>query len=195
MEKRWVLVADQIEMATINFFLHYAHVLLFIHCHIQFLETPWTVARQASLFFTISWSLHKFMSIESVMPSNHLILRCPLLLPPSIFLSIRVFSNELVLHIRQPKYWSFSITLPNECSRLIAFRIDWFDLLAVQGTLKSLLQQHSLKALNKSKMVRVNKTLLVDSMFTRSLIKSKQWLHEVDFSFDSVSIECLLCSK
>ena len=147
MEKRWVLVADQIEMATINFFLHYAHVLLFIHCHIQFLETPWTVARQASLFFTISWSLLKLMSTESIMPSNHLILCHPLLLLPSIFPSIRVFSSESALLITWPKYWSFSfsISLSNEYSGLISSRIDWFDLLAVQGTLKSLLQHHSSK--------------------------------------------------
>ena len=110
--------------------------------------TPWTAARQASLSFTISQSLLNFMSIESVMPSNHLILCHPLLLLPSIFPSIRVFSNESVLHIRWPKYWSlsFSITSSNEYSGLISFRIDWFYLLAVQGTLKSLLQHHSSKA-------------------------------------------------
>ena len=101
-----------------------------------------------SLSFTISQSLLNFMSIELVMSSNRLILCCPLLLRSSIFHSIRVFSNELVLHIRWPKYWSFrfSINLSNEYSGLISFRIDWFDLLAVQGTLKSLLQHHSLKA-------------------------------------------------
>ena len=91
-----------------------------------------------------SWSSLKLTSIESMMPSNHLIL-CPLLLPPSIFPSIRVFSNELTIHIRWPKCWSFSISPPNEYSELISFRIDWFDLLAVQGTLKSLLQHHSSK--------------------------------------------------
>ena len=101
-------------------------------------------AQQASLSFTISWSLLKLISIQSVMPSNHLILRCPLLLP-SIFPSIRVFSNESVLHIRRPKYWSFSFSISpsNEYSGLISFRIDWFYLLAVQRTLKSLLQHHS----------------------------------------------------
>ena len=98
----------------------------------------WTVARQASLSITNSQSLLKFMSINSVMPSNHLILCHPLLLP-SIFLSIGVFSNESALHIRWPKYWSFHINPSIEYSRLISFRIDWFDLLAVQGTLKSLL--------------------------------------------------------
>ena len=107
--------------------------------------TPWTAARQASLSFTISWSLLKLMSIESVMLSNHLILCCPLLLRPSIFPSISVFSSVLALHIQ--KYWSFnfSISPSSEYSRLISFRIDWFDLLAVQGTLKSLLQHHSSK--------------------------------------------------
>ena len=97
---------------------------------------------------TNSWSLLKLMSIESVMPFNHLFLCCPLLLPPSIFPSIRVFSNESVLHIRWPKYWSFSFNISpsNEHSGLISFRMNWLDLLAVQGTLKSLLQHHSSKA-------------------------------------------------
>ena len=103
---------------------------------------------QASLSPTISQSLPKIMSVESVMPSNHLILCCPLLLQPSIFPSIRVFSNESVICIRWPKYWSFSCSFSpsNECSGFISFRIDWLDLLAVQGTLKSLLQHHSSKA-------------------------------------------------
>ena len=110
--------------------------------------TPWTEAHQASLSFTNSWSLLKLMSIESVMPSNPLTLCHPLLLLPLIFPSIRVFSNESVLHIRWPKYWSFSFSISpsNEYSGLISFRIDWLDLLAVQGTLKSLLQHHSSKA-------------------------------------------------
>jgi len=112
---------------------------------VQLFVTPWTAAHQASLSFTNSRSLLKLMSIESVMPSNHLIL-CPLLLLPSIFPSIRVFSNELALHIRWPKYWSFSISPFNEYSWQISFRMDWFDLLAVQGTLKNLLQHHSSKA-------------------------------------------------
>ena len=107
--------------------------------------TPWTAARQGSLSITISQSLHKPMSIESLMPSNHLILCRPLHLP-SIFPSIRVFSNESVLHIRWPKYWIFIISPSNEYSGLISFRIDWLDGLAVQGTLKSLLQHHSTKA-------------------------------------------------
>ena len=109
---------------------------------------PWTAPRQASLSFIISRSLLKLMSIELVMPSNQLILCHPLLLLPSISPSIRVFSKESVLHIRWPKYWSFSfsISLSSEYSGLVSFRIDWFDLLAVQGTLKSLLQHYSLKA-------------------------------------------------
>ena len=108
---------------------------------------PWTAAHQASLSFTISWSLLKLMSIELVMPSNHLILCRPLLLLPSVFPTIRVFSKESTLRIRWPKFWSFSINISpsNEYSRLICFRIDLLDLLAVQGTLNSLLQCHSLK--------------------------------------------------
>ena len=108
--------------------------------------TPWTAACQASL--SISSNLPKLMSIESVMPSSHLILCCPLLLLPSIFPSIRIFSNESVPHIRWPKYWSFSFSISpsNEYSRLISFRMDWLDLLTIQGTLKSLLHHHSSKA-------------------------------------------------
>ena len=112
------------------------------------LFTPWTAARQASLSITNSQSLLKLMSIELVMSSTHLTLCCPLLLLPSIFPSIRVFSNESVLCIRWAKYWSFSFSKSpsNEYSGLISFRMDWLDLLAVQGTLESLLQHHSLKA-------------------------------------------------
>ena len=110
--------------------------------------TLWTAAHQAFLSITNSGSLPKLISIELVMPSNHLILCHPLLLPPSIFPSIRVFSNESVLHMRWPKYWSFSFNISpsSECSGLISFRMDWLDLLAVQGPLKSLLQHHSSKA-------------------------------------------------
>ena len=116
--------------------------------HVQLLVTQWTAACQASLFFTTSWSLLKLMSIESMMPSNYLILCCPLLLLPSVFPSIRVFSNESAHSIKWPKYWSFSISIShsNEYSGLIPFGIDCFDLLAVQGALKSLLQHHSSKA-------------------------------------------------
>ena len=111
------------------------------------LAIPWTAARQASLSFIITQSLLKIVSTKSVMPSNHSILCCPLLLP-SVFPSLRVFSKESVLQIRWPKYWSFSFSISpsNEYSGLISFRMDWLDLLAVQRTLKSLLQHHSLKA-------------------------------------------------
>ena len=109
---------------------------------VQLFVTPWTTAHQSSLSFTTSQSLLKLMPIESMMLSNHLMLCCPLLLP-SIFPSIRVFSNELALHIRWSKYWSFSISPSNEYSGLISFRIDWLDLLALQRTFKSLLQHHS----------------------------------------------------
>ena len=117
----------------------------FSHSIMSDSATPWTVAHQASLSITNSWSLLKRMSIESVMPSNHLILCCPLLLLPSTIPSISVFFNESVLHIRWPKHWSFSFSLSpsNEYSGLISFMTDWFDLLAVQETLKSLLQHHS----------------------------------------------------
>ena len=115
---------------------------------VQLFATSWTAAPQASLSITNSWSLLKLMSIELVMPSNHLILCHPLFFPPSIFPSIRVFSSESLLHIRWPVYWSFSLNISpsNEYSGLISFRMDWLDLLAVQGTLKSLLQDHSSKA-------------------------------------------------
>ena len=115
---------------------------------VRVFATPWTAARQASLSITNCRSLLKLMSIKLVMPSNHLILCHSLLLLPSVFPSIRIFSNESVLHIRWPEYWSlsFSISPSNEYSGLISFRVDWFDLLAVQGTLKSLLQNHSSKA-------------------------------------------------
>ena len=116
--------------------------------HLWLSATPWIAACQASLSITNSRSSSKLMSIESVMPSNHLILCCPLLLLPSIFPSIRIFSNESVLHIRWPQYWSFSFNISpsNQHPGLISFRMDWLDLLAVQGTLKSLLQHHSSKA-------------------------------------------------
>ena len=122
--------------------------LLFSHCHVRLFVTPWTAAHQASLTFTVSQSLLKSTSTELVMPSNHLILCHPLLLLPSVFPSIRVFSHQLAFHIMWPDYWSFSFNISpsDEYSGLISFRIDWFDLLAVQGTLKSLLQCHSSKA-------------------------------------------------
>ena len=119
--------------------LLYNSVVVQLLSHAQLLVTPWTLEHQTSLSFTISQSLLKLMSIELVMPSNHLILCCPLLLLTSVFSSIGVFSNESALRIRYPKYWSFSfsISLSNEYLRLISFKIDWFDLLTVQGTLES----------------------------------------------------------
>ena len=131
---------------TVSAFSDYDLLLLFSRSVVSnSLQTPWTATCQASLSITISQGL---LSIESVMPSNHLVLCCPLLLLPSIFPSIRFFSNELAVRIRWPKYWSFSFSISpsNEYSGLISFWIDWIDLLAVQGTLKSLLQHHSLKA-------------------------------------------------
>ena len=137
-------------MCVFNFLACHSNVFSSVQSlsHVWLFATPWTAAHQASLSITISWSLLKLISIESVMPSNQLILCCPLLLLPSIFPSSRVFSNESVLRIRWPKYWSysFSISPSNEYSELIYFRMDWLDLLAVQGTLKSLLQHHSSKA-------------------------------------------------
>ena len=116
-----------------------------LRTRVQLFATPWTAAYRASLSITNSWSLLKLMSIELVMPSNHLILCCLLLLLPSIFPRIRVFPSESVLHIMWPNYWSFSfsISLSNEYPGLISFRMDWLDLLAVQGTLKNLLQHHN----------------------------------------------------
>ena len=117
--------------------------------HVWLFPTPWTAAHQASLSITSSLSMLKLKPIESVMSSNHLILCCPLLLPPSVFPSVRVFSNESALHIRWPKYLSFNLSISpsSEYSGLISLRINWFDLFAVQGTLKSLLQYHSSKGL------------------------------------------------
>ena len=133
------------EILTIGLPVQFSLVQLL--SRVQLLVTPWNATRQAPLSITNSWSLFKLMSIRSVMPSNHLILCHPLLLLPSIFPSIRVFSNESVLRIRSLEYWSFSfrISPSNEYSGLISLRIDWLDLLAVQGTLKSLLQHHSSK--------------------------------------------------
>ena len=142
--------------------------------HVWIFVTPWAGALQASLFITNSQSLLKLISIKSVMPSNHLILCHPLLLLPSIFPSIRVFSNESALHIRWPKYWSFSFSISpsNEYSGLISLTIDWFDLLAVQGTLKRLLQYDSSKA----------------SILSRSALWSYSYKHySVQFSCSVVS--------
>jgi len=131
-----------------TFQISYCKLLLYSCSVMSNSATPWTAACQASLSFTMSQSLLKLMSIESMMPSNHLILCHPLLLLPSIFPGIRVFSNESILRIRWPKYWNFNfrISPSNEYSGLISFRMDWFDFLAVQGTLKSLHQHYSSKA-------------------------------------------------
>ena len=149
---------------------------------VQLFVTPWTAACQAFWSFTISWSLLKLMSIELVMPSNYLILCHPLLLLPSIFPSIRVFSNESALRIRWPKYWSlsFSISPSNEYSGLISFRIDWFDLLAVQGTLKSLLQYHSSK--NHSFKKKKQNTIALTIQTSRYLSLSYDKSEYQDFS-------------
>ena len=127
---------------------HFIIVLVQLLSHVWLFVIPWTTAFQASLSFTIFWNLLILMSIDSVMPSNHLILCHPLLLLPSVFHSIRVFSSESALQIRWPNYWSFgfSISLSNEYSGLISFRIGWFNLLAVQGTIKILIQYHISKA-------------------------------------------------
>ena len=143
--------------------------------------TPRSTACQASLSSTISQNLPKLMSIESMMPSNHLILYHPLLFLPSIFLSIRVFPNESALHIRRPKDWSFSFSISpsNEYSRLISFRMDWLDLLAVQGTLKSLLQHHSSKTsilwLSAFFIVQLSHQLSHPNMTTGKTIPLTRW--------------------
>jgi len=148
-----ILEPQKIKSATVS--THCAYIFASIYfssvqlvSHVLIFETPWIALHQASPSVTISWSLLKLMSIKSVMPSNHFILCHPLLLLLSIFPSIRIFSNESILRIRWPKYWrfSFSISLSSEYSGLISCRIDWLDLLAVQETLKSLLQHHSSKA-------------------------------------------------
>ena len=142
----WSLKFKNLEISASHH--SYQFSLLQSLSHVWLFVTPCTAKRQASLSITSSWSLLKLMSIEAVMPSCHLILCCPLLLPPSIFTSIRVFLNKSVLRIRWPEYWSLSfiISPSNEYLALISFRVDWLDLLAVQGTLKSLLQHHSSKA-------------------------------------------------
>ena len=141
-------------LVIISSYIHFHNCVIFCISsvqslsHVQLFVTPWTAAGQTSLSIANSWSLLKLTSIESVMPSNHLILCCPLLLLPLVFPSIRVFSNKSVLHIRWPKYWSFSFSISpsNEYLRPISFRMGWLDRLAVQGTFKSLLQHHSSKA-------------------------------------------------
>ena len=144
---------------------------------VQLFVTPWTAAHQASLSITNTQSLLKLKSVESVMLSNHLIPYCPLLLRPPIFPNIRIFSNESVLHIKWPKYWSFSFSnsLSNEYSGLISFRMDWLDLLPVQRNLKSLLQHHSSKA----------SILWCSAFFIVQL--SHPYIHTLTFIFTSIS--------
>ena len=145
--------------------------------HIRLFATPWTAACQASLSITTSRSLLRLMSIESVMPSSHLILCCPLLLLPPILPSIRVFSNESTLCMRWPKYWSFSFSISpsNEYPGLISFRRDWLDLLVVQGTLKRLLQHHSSKALILQRSAFFTVQLLHPYMTTGKTIAFTRW--------------------
>ena len=141
------LIIDDIQFDHLSLWKLYSSSVQFMCSVVSDFATPWTAARQASLSITNPWGPPKHMSIESMMPSSHLILCRPLLLLRSIFPSIRVFSNESTLHIRWPKYWSFSFSINpyNEHPGLIPFRMDWLNLLAVQGTLKSLLQHHNSK--------------------------------------------------
>ena len=145
-------------------------VFLVVHSpsRVQLFVTPWTAAHQASLSLTMSWSLPKFTSIALVMPSSHLILWCPFLLISSIFPSIRGFSNESAVRIRWPKYWGFSVSPSNDYSGLISLKIDWFNLLAVQGTFRSLLQHHSwvLKFISSIPQISVSFYFLSFSLFT-----------------------------
>ena len=145
--KLWSLGLQSMLLKYLFVTLHYPISSVQSLSHVWLFATPWTAAHQDSLSIINSRSLPKRMSIKSVMPSNHLILCCPLLLLPSIFTSITVCSNESALRIRWPNYWSFSFNISptNEHSGLISFRMDWVDLLEVQGTLKSLLQHHSSK--------------------------------------------------
>ena len=145
-KKKKIEVGSELNPSMDDAFAEYSVSSVQLLSHVRLFATPWMASHQASLSITNFLSLLKIMSSESVMPSNHLILCRLLLLLPSIFLWIRVFSNELALHNSCPKYWSFSISPSNQSSGLISFRIDWFDFLAVQETLKSLLQHHSSKA-------------------------------------------------
>ena len=161
--------------------------------HVWLFATPWTAARQTSLSLAISWSLPKFSSIEAVMPSNHLILCHPLLLSPSIFPSFKVFSNELALCIKWPKHWRFScsISSSNEYSGLVSIRIDWFDLLAVQRTLKSLLQHRSSKAsiLWQLTFIKSNYLLLTSFHSVSSFLHTVKSLWFPFFFFLSFNVE------
>ena len=157
--------------------------------------TPWTAAHQASLSITISWSSLRLTSIESVMPSSHLILCRPLLLLPSIFPSIRVFSNESALRMRWPKYWSFSFNIipSNEQPGLISFRMDWLDLLAVQGTIKSLLQHQSLKA---SQSCQLKQKLSFSALwYLKYLLASLLSKLEIYIDRSELRTYCIMCSE
>ena len=167
-----VILSQSLHVAAnsiISFFLIVVQSL----SRVQLFVTPWTVACQVSLSFTISRSLLKLMSIELVMPCNHLIFCCPLLLLPSVFPSIRVFSSKLALCIRWPKYWSFSFIISpfNKYSGLISFRIDWFDLLAVQGILKSLFQSHDVFMVRKHQFFDAQPFLLSISLIHARLLE------------------------
>ena len=150
-----------LQISIVHSFLKCKLLLLFSCSVMSDAATPWIVAWQASLSFTISQSLLRLMSIESVMPSNHLILCRPILLLPSIFPSVGVFSNESALHVRWPEHWSFNFNISpsNENPGLISFRMDWLDLLAVQGTLKSLLQHHN----SKTSILRHSASVIIQS--------------------------------
>ena len=145
--KKWHLGTIYLGLCT-GLYINFSHVSVQSLSRVRLFATPWITACQASLSITNSWSSSKLMCIESVMPSGHLILCRPLLLLPPIPPSIRVFSSESTLHMKWPKYWSFSLSISpsNEHPGLVSFRMDWLDLLAVQGTLKSFLQYHTLKA-------------------------------------------------
>ena len=164
--------------------------------HVWFFATPWTAARQASPSFTISYSLLRLMSIESEMPSNHLVLCHPLILLSSVFPSIRVFSNESALPIRWPNYWSFSFSISpsNEYSGLISFSIDWLDLLAVQGTLKNLLQHHNSKASILQHSVFFMVQLSHPFMTTGKTIALRAWCYVFIASLHNFLLPKLLAS-
>ena len=166
----------------------------FSHSVVSDSVTPWTAARQASLSITNSWSSLKLMSIESVMPSNHLILCRPLLLLPSIFPSIRVFSNESVLCIRWPKYWSFNISPSNSYSGMISFRMDWLYRLAVQGTLKNLLSLQLIKINEKKKRKKKKKKEKKKRIFSNTTVEKHQRSLVKECNFQNMGF-CARCSK
>ena len=176
----------QKHLSTLNITLILLHFIVqSLNC-VQLFETLWTAAHQASLSFTISWSLLKLMSIESVMPSNHLILCHPLLLLPSVLPSIRVFSNKSALHIRWPKDWSFSFSISpsNEYSGLISFRIYWFDLLAVQGTLQESFPTPQFKSIN---------SLMLNLLYGPNLTSVHEYWKNHSFDYTDLCQQSDLC--